>query len=123
MVASDQPTDTGRPIAEVRDLRICLMRLHAARQVLLELRRLSIAGLIKAVPAGAQGTSLNSYLKALARQVLTPEAFGTNQAELNRILSLYDLGGSEGTRAYRNGLPGCRAGRPGGGAGQPCRAH
>ena len=91
-LVSSQRQATAQPDAEVRNLRICLMRLHATRQILYELRRMSIAGVVDPRSSTDGAPSFNAYVKSLARQVLTPDAFGTNQAELNRVLSLYDLG-------------------------------
>jgi hypothetical protein len=76
----------------VPGLRPALLRLHATRQVLRELQRLAARG---EIPCGRDdGTTdeFDTYLQKLVGQVLRATSNGTDQAQLQRIVSLYDLG-------------------------------
>ena len=88
---SDRAQDLG-----ARDLRISLMRLYATRQILIELERMAASRVIPLDRGPDLVEAFNSYLKDLAKTVLRQDAFGVKQAELQRVISLYDFGvGSE----------------------------
>jgi hypothetical protein len=76
----------------VPGLRAALLRLHATRQVLRELQWLAARGDIPCGKDDGTTDAFDGYLKKLVGQVLRPTSRGTDQAQLRRILSLYDLG-------------------------------
>jgi hypothetical protein len=73
-----------------RNLRICLFRLHAERQVLSQILRWVIQGVIQYQPHSHTGDALEQYINNATRVIFQQNRDGLSQDPICNILTAYD---------------------------------